>query len=182
MKLFVTLMLMATLASGCVSNVVPDLYTLDMAPSAEAGAPVNIAVGRLRVAEALQNKRILIKKSATEIEYYAFAQWAASLDELLKEKLAVEFGPQDPNRETLVLSGTLLAFEQVDADTGGDAHARLAVEIRKEGTSHYSKPALAKTYDVRIAAEPATAGGVVEALSDCLEQVARQIAADVSAL
>lgn len=182
MKQIAMLILLVGLAAGCATSGSPSLYTLDMSPSEAAGSPVNIAVGRLRVAEALQNKRILIKKSPTEVEYYAAAQWAASLDELLMEKLSVEFGPQDPARDTFIVSGTLLAFEQVDAPAGGEAHVRLAVEIRREGTSHYSKPALAKTYDVRKSVASPNPGSVVESLSDCLEEVARAIVADVAAL
>lgn len=172
----------AGLMAGCATAPGPNLYTLNMAPSAEAGSTVNIAVGRLRIAEALQNKRIMIKKSPTEIEYYAAAQWAAGLDELLTEKLTVEFGPLDSGRAAYVLSGTLLAFEQVDLTAGGEAHVRLAIEIRKEGTSYYSPPALAKTYDVRLPVTTPDAGSAVEALSACLEQLARQIVVDASAL
>ncbi len=169
-------------AAGCATAPGPSLYTLNMAPSGEGSGGVQIAVGRLRIAEALQNKRILIKKSPTEIEYYAAAQWAAGLDELLAEKLGVEFGQPNPAGTPCVLSGTLLAFEQVDTPGGGEAHVRLAVEIRKDGTSYYSPPALAKTYDVRLPVAEPTAGAVVEALSTCLEQVAAAIVADAAAL
>ncbi len=175
-------LIVTCLVAGCATAPGPNLYTLNMAPASGDSGGVQIAVGRLRIAEALQNKRILIKKSPTEIEYYAAAQWAAGLDELLAEKLSVEFGQPSPTGATCVLSGTLLAFEQVDSATGAEAHVRIAVEIRTEGTSYYSPPALAKTYDVRLpVAEPA-AGAVVEALSACLEQVARAIVADTSAL
>jgi uncharacterized lipoprotein YmbA len=182
MKRIMTLFLLGGLVAGCASTPGPSLYTLNMTPSAQAGSPVNIAVGRLRVAEALQNKRILIKKSPTEIEYYAAAQWAAGLDELLAEKLEAEFGPADATRPSVVLSGSLLAFEQVDSPVGGEAHVRFEVEIRDEGASHYSKPKLSKIYDVRMPVPAATAGGVVEALSGGLETVARAIVVDASAL
>ncbi|MBL7648722.1 MAG: membrane integrity-associated transporter subunit PqiC [Candidatus Hydrogenedentes bacterium] len=170
------------LAAGCATAPGPNLYTLNMTPASGDSGGVQIAVGRLRISEALQNKRILIKKSPTEIEYYAAAQWAAGLDELLAEKLGAEFGQPDPAGATCVLSGTLLAFEQIDGATGAEAHVRFAVEIRKEGTSYYSPPALAKTYDVRLPVAEPTAGGVVRSLSECLEQVAREIVADTSAL
>lgn len=182
MKQIMSLAILAALAAGCVSSAGPDLYTLNMAPSAQAGSPVNIAVKRLRVAEPLQNKRILIKTSPTEIEYYAAAQWAASLDELLAEKLAAEFGPADPERPSYVVSGMLQAFEQVDTPAGAEAHVRLAVEIREANASHYSTPALAKTYTARGPAASATPGGVVQSLSDLLETVARDIVADAAAL
>lgn len=175
-------LLLTALAAGCASAPNPNLYTLDMAPSAHAGSPVNITVGRLRIAEALQNKRILIKKSPTEIEYYAAAQWAAGLDELLAEKLSVEFGPAAPARTAYFISGTLLAFEQVDTPGGGEAHVKLHLEIRKEGTSYYSPAALAKDYDARVEVAEPTAGGIVASLSTCLEKVAREIVSDASAI
>lgn len=175
-------LLLAVLAAGCASAPNPNLYTLNMSPSAQAGSPVNIAVGRLRIAEALQNKKILIMKSPTEIEYYAAAQWAAGLDELLAEKLGVEFGPADPARAAYFISGTLLAFEQVDTSAGGEAHVKLHLEIRKEGTSYYSPAALAKNYEARVDVAEPTAGGIVASLSACLEKIAREIVADASAL
>lgn len=182
MKQIMFLALFGAIAAGCVTSGGPDLYTLNMAPSAQAGSPVNIAVKRLRVAEPLQNKRILIKKSPTEVEYYAAAQWAASLDELLAEKLSAEFGPTDPERRSYVISGVLQAFEQVDSPGGAEAHVRLAVELREASASHYSTPALAKTYTARGPAVSATPGGVVLSLSDLLETIAREIVADAAAL
>lgn len=170
------------LLAGCATAPSPNLYTLNMTPSEQAGSPVNISVGRLRVAEALLNKRILIKKSPTEIEYYAAAQWAAGLDELLTEKFSVEFGDAVTGRPAWFVSGTLLAFEQVDRASGAEAHVKLELEIRKEGTSYYSPAALAKTYDVWIPVADPAPGTVVEALSASLEQVAREIVADASAL
>lgn len=182
MKKLVTLLLLAGLAGGCASSPGPNLFTLNMEPSAEAGSPVNLTVGRLRIAEALHSKRILIKKSPTEIEYYAAAEWAAGLDELLAEKLGAEFGPAGPARPTFVISGVLLAFEQVDTPGGAQAHVKLQLDIRKDGASYYSAPELSKAYEVRRPAKSGTSGGIVEALSECLEQVAREIVTDASGI
>jgi ABC-type uncharacterized transport system auxiliary subunit len=182
MKNLITFVLLAGLVAGCATSASPSLFTLNMTPSTAAGSPLNISVGRLRIAESLHNKRILIKKSPTEIEYYATAQWAANLDELLREKLAAEFGPIDTARDTYVLSGTLQAFEQIDMVSGNQAHVKLALEVRKEGVSQYSTPVIAKTYDVSLLLTDQSAGGVVEALSTCLETAARDIVADIAAL
>ncbi len=182
MKKLITIVLLAGLAAGCATSPSSNLFTLDMAPSEAAGSPVNIAVGRLRIAESLHNKRILIKKSPTEIEYYAAAQWAASLDELLREKLASEFGPVDTARQTYVLSGALQAFEQVDMESGNVAHVKLALEIRKQDVSQYATPEIAKTYEVTLLVKGGSAGSVVKALSTCLETAARDIVADIAAL
>ena len=182
MKKLATIVLLTAFMAGCATSPSSNLFTLNMTPSEGAGSPVNIAVGRLRIAESLQNKRILIKKNPTEIEYYAAAQWAASLDELLREKLASEFGPVDTGRQTYVLSGTLQAFEQIDHESGNMAHVKLALEIRREDVSQYTTPEIAKTYEASLLLEDASAGGVVKALSACLEMVARAIVTDIAAL
>ena len=182
MKRIVALIVLAGLAAGCTTSPSPKLYTVNMTPSAKAGSPVNIDIVRIRIAEALQNKRILIKKSPTEIEYYAMAQWAASLDEILREKLAVEFGPSDTTRPTFTLSGTLQSFEQVDMPAGNLAHVKLDMEVRRDGESQYATPAIARVYEVDLPIGDDSAGGVVEALSACLETVARDIVADVAGL
>lgn len=184
MKRMLTVLALLGLMAGCAtSSPTPRLFTVDMTPSAEAGSPVNIAVGRLRVAEPLQSKRILIKKSATEIEYYATAQWAANLDEVLREKMAAEFGPTDTERPTYVISGMLQAFEQVDmAESGNKAHVKLALEVRKDGVSQYSPAEITKIYDVSVPLTGESAGGVVDGLTVCLEMIARAIVTDISAL
>lgn len=182
MKNTMTFLGIALLVAGCATSPSPNLYTVNMEPSAESGSPVNIAIARLRVAESLHNKRILIKKSPTEIEYYATAQWAASLDEILQEKLAAEFGPMDTDRPTYALSGTLQAFEQVDRPDGAEAHVKLKLEVREAGESQYSTPLIAKVYDVYLPVDGDTAGDVVKTLSACLEEVARAIVSDIAAL
>ena len=182
MKKIVAVLLLAGLAAGCATSPSPSLYTLNMAPSATAGSPVNITEGRLRIAESLHNKRILIKKSPTEIEYYATAQWAANLDELLREKLAAEFGPFETDRPTYVISGSLQAFEQIDMPGGIEAHVKMALEVRKDGESQYSTPEISRVYVVTLPVANESAGNVVEVLSACLESVARDIVADIAAL
>ena len=182
MRYLIALTTFGALLAGCATSHSPALYTLDTTPSAQAGSPVNITLGRLRIAESLLNKRILVKQSPTEIEYYATAQWAASLDELLREKLTAEFGPIDTARPSFDISGTLQAFEQVDTPSIPEAHVKLALEVRKAGESQYAPAALSKVYDVSLPVAEESAGGVVVALSTCLEQVARAIVADVVAL
>ncbi len=184
MKKLLTVLALLGLMAGCAtSSPTPRLFTVDMSPSAEAGSPVNIRISRLRVAEPLQSKRILIKKSATEIEYYATAQWAANLDEVLREKMAAEFGPTDTERPTFVLSGMLQSFEQVDMPgSGNEAHVKLALEVRKDGVSQYSPPEISKIYEVSVPLEGESAGDVVDGLTTCLETIARTIVTDISAL
>ena len=182
MKKYIAIIALAGLISSCATSPSPSIYTVNMDPSSNAGSPVNVSVGRLRVSESLLNKRILIKTSPTEIEYYATAQWAASLDEMLREKLAVEFGPIDTSRPTYVVSGALQSFEQVDMASGSEAHVKLSLEVRKDGVSQYATPEISNVYEVSLPIEEESAGGVVATLSVCLETVARAIVTDIAAL
>jgi len=170
---------LALVAAGCASTAVIRYYTLDMAPSGHAQTPVNVTIDRLRSAEALTRKDILIKKTSTEIEYYASDQWAAGIDDLVTEKLLEEFGPPREGRKTIILSGIIQSFEQVDTPTGAEGHVKLSVEFRAE---RYAEPLLARTYEARAAAAQSSAAGVVLSLSQCLENIAQQIAADAAHL
>ena len=190
----------AGIVAGCAHSPAPRYYTLDMnrseAAAASATRPCNIDVGRLRPGQALARTDILIKKSSTEVEYYVAERWAAGLDELVPQKLEVEFGPDAPGRPTIVVSGTILAFEQVDpsaasktGQTPGNSgreppsvHAKLDLAFHPEDASRYDKPLFEKVYDSWLPASSADPGAVVRALSEALEKLAADIAADAAAL
>ena len=176
------LVLMSVLAAGCVSTPAPRYYTLDVEPSGGAHLDVNLEIGPLRASEALARRNILIKKSPTEIEYYALDQWAAALNEIVGQKLKAEFGPFVEGRKPLCISGAILNFEHVDVAGGVQAHARIELEFRAEDASRYDKPLIKKTYDAAVPAETGTAGAVVCALSRCVEKIAAEAAADANRL
>lgn len=171
-------------ATGCLSGSEPPQYfTLDMRGSGAPEPPVDINVGLLNVAEPLMQKNILIKKSPTEVEFYAVGQWAGGLDEMLREKLETEFGPTTSNSRTIMLTGELLAFEQVDTPEGALAHIKLEAELRDAGKSRYTEALLKKLYEISlpIQGDPG-ANAIAIALSRAVEQLAAQIAADAAAL
>lgn len=180
MKTNAVCLLMLTLLAGCASVTPMRYYTLDMAPSSQVHPTMNLTVDRMRTAESLARKDIQIAITPTEIEYYAADQWAANLSELVREKLAAEFGPPVDERRTLLLSGLILSFGQVDLP-GGDAegHVKIRIEFNEE---RYAPPLLEKIYEARTPAESATAPAVVRALSRCLEIIAAQIAEDAAKL
>jgi len=171
---------------------------MNRSEAAAAAAPrvCNLDVGRLRPGQVLARTDILIKKSPTEIEYYVAERWAAGLEELVPQKLEVEFGPDDPGRPTIVVSGTILAFEQVDAPAvsapGESAenaavappsvHVKLDLAFHLEDAGRYDKPLFEKVYDARRPAASGDPGAVVRALSEALEQLAAEIAADAARL
>ena len=169
--------------SGCASVPETNYYTLNMTPSRQAPAGnANVVVDRLRPSEALARPGIMIKKSPTQIEYYAADHWAANLGELVTQKLQAEMGSIAPGFPTLLVSGSILEFSQVDTATGAEAHIQLDLSVRPEGTSAYREPLLRKTYEARGSGAEATAGAVVEALSNGLESLAAQLRTDIASL
>jgi len=179
---FFTLILTATLlilAAGCISTPPARYYTLNMKPSAAPSDLNNIEIGRIEVSEALARRNLLIKTSATEIEYYASDQWVAGLEELVSEKLALELQDNTSPSRMLCLTGTLLAFEQVDRSGGADARLKMDIFIRKLANN---EPVLRKTYEILEPAKATSPIEVVAALSVCMEKLAVQIRADLKSV
>ena len=165
--------------AGCATTVETQYFTLDMR-DADPGEPAAaVRVDRIIVAEPLSRKDILIQKTPTEVEYYATAQWAAGIDDLVTEKLEAEFGHMPLDADPFLLSGVLYQFEQVDVGGGAEAHAQLDVELR---TERYGDPVFEKTYTERMAAGAAAPGPVVQALSRCVERIAARVLEDAAAL
>lgn len=173
--------MLVALVVGCASSA-PSYFTLDMVPSGNVAPALNIKIGHISVTDALAGKNILIKKSPTEIEYYALDQWAGGLNDLLSEKFQAEFGDAVDGRRTIDLSGELVAFEQVDLPGGGaEAHVRLLLAFRPDGASRYAEPLLERSYDKRLPTDM-NPNSVVLALSECVEAIAADIAADAATL
>jgi ABC-type uncharacterized transport system auxiliary subunit len=176
--------LAATLCVLCACASAPkiDYYTLSMEPSGGVDPVANLSVERFRTTGALSRSQIMVVASPTRIEYYATDQWAGSLGELVQQKLAAEFGPSVEGRKDLVLSGQVLAFEQVDSPGGLEARVRFDVTVRDAGTPRYEQPLLEKTYEVTRAVAGSGVDAVVAELSRCVEKIAGEIAADVAKL
>lgn len=167
--------------TGCASAP-SEYYTLDMRPSGTVKSASNVVVGTILIPEVLAQKNLLIQKSPTQVEYYAVGEWAGSLDELFKNKLTAELGDPDAKGRTLVLTGELKAFEQVDVPEGAVAHLKLDGEFRETGKSRYTRPLLKKTYDITAPVNAPSANGTATALSRCVEKLAGQLADDAAKL
>ncbi|MFV2072748.1 MAG: ABC-type transport auxiliary lipoprotein family protein [Thermoanaerobaculales bacterium] len=170
------------LLAACASAPKIDYYTLAMEPSGQTPTTDNLVVERLRTTEALGRNQILISTSPTRIEYYATDHWAGSVAELVRQKLEVEFGPPVEGHRRLTISGTILAFEQVDRAGGAEGRLKLHIEVHDPAGEQPENPLLEKTYEVSRRASRPSPAAVVEALSQCVEQAAQEIAADVSSL
>jgi len=181
MKKLLAIVIFAVLSS-CASAPKLNYYTLDLTPSGAVDSDLDIAVSRFAVAEKLDRHQIVIQETATRIDYYAKDRWATGVGSMVEQKLAAEFGPAGLGGRNLRVSGTVVAFEQVDTAAGPQAFVRLEIEIRDGGTKRFEAPLLEKTYESRRAAEDDSVDAVVRALSRSMEEIAAAIAADVAGL
>jgi uncharacterized lipoprotein YmbA len=175
-------MIVALVIGGCASAPKIDYYTLGMKPSGRVETTVNLSVERFRSTEALGRSQIMVLVSPTRVEYYATDQWAGSLGELVQRKLAAEFGVPVDGRKSLVVSGEVVACEQVDRPGGAEAHVTLEVVVRDAELPRYQPPLLEKSYSASRAVANPSVGAVVEGLSRCVEEIAAQIAEDTASL
>jgi ABC-type uncharacterized transport system auxiliary subunit len=167
---------------ACASAPKIDYYTLGTASSGRADANAKITVERFKTTEALGRSQIMILASPTRIEYYATDYWAGSLGELVQQKLAAEFGAPREARRDLVVSGKVVACEQVDGDGDVEARVRLDVVIRDAEVARYQPPLLEKSYESSRRVNGSGGGAVVAELSRCVEDIAAEIAVDASSL
>lgn len=155
------------------------LHTLDMTPSGKATAPMNIDVTVLRRHEALARNNILIRPNPTTVEYFPEDRWAASVSSLVSEKLESEFGAPVAGRETLQLSGNVLAFERLDTPNGVLGHAKIDATLSGGGQPGQARPLLWKIYEASSPADGNSAASVAKALSRALAEIAAAIVVDV---
>ena len=171
------------IVAGCATPALDmHFYTLDMNRANKTAEPLNLDVDRLRPAEQISRKAIAIQKTPTELEYYANNEWAASLAELVTNKLETEFGLDDTQAYPLLVSGTILSFGQVDIENGTEAEIVLELVFYTPEMSVAEPPLMNKTYAWRSAVEGALPGALVEVLSRGMEAVAAEIIADAKAL
>jgi len=177
---FMTVALCALCA--CASAPKIDYYTLGMESSGRVDPAVNLSVERLRTTEALGRSQIMVLASPIRIDYYATDHWAGSIGEMVQQKLAAEFGPPVDGRRSLIVSGKVLACEQVDRPGGAEARVKLEIAVRDADVPRYQPALLEKSYSATRAVAGSSPGLVVEELSRCVEDIAAEIAADVSTL
>ncbi len=140
MKIHRAFAVLLVFAAGCASAPNLDYYTIDMTPSGKVSTDLNLEVDRVATSEKLNRTQIVIQKSPTRIDYYSNERWAASVGEMVEQKLAAEFGPAVDGRRGLIVSGRVVAFEQVDSPSGPQALARLEVVIREGGAKRFETP------------------------------------------
>jgi uncharacterized lipoprotein YmbA len=170
-------------AGGCASSPPVDYFGLDMEPSGEATTELGVEVEPFSTVGSLAGNGIYIQASPTRVEYYDSARWAAGVGELVQRKLAAELGTGRAGAVAVKVSGTVLAFGQVDEPSGGrSARVRLEVALRSVESRRYEVPLHEAVYEATM---PVTGGGVEAlalALSRCIEEIASEIAGEVAAI
>ncbi|MFP4499910.1 MAG: ABC-type transport auxiliary lipoprotein family protein [Candidatus Hydrogenedentota bacterium] len=177
------------LLAGCATAPETRYHMLDMSAAGElADATVNVEVDQLRAAQALRRPTLMIKRSPTEVEYYAEHEWSADVAELVTEKFRAEFGDPVPGKPTILIAGHIRAFEQVDTPDGPKPHIKIEIAFRTPDTSRYEEPLLEVTYENDYSDTPPVAAAtasaddqataVVRGLSNTLEKLAATIQRD----
>lgn len=164
-------------AAGCVTAPPQTYYYTLALPAVERteDSP-SIEAGRFRATEPLQRHAILIRTAPTELEYYANHRWAARLDDLTQQELQRFFGLPDVREDTVALSGTILAFEQVEHAGEVEAHVRIEAEGRRKSASPEAPPLFREYFEARVQAASHTPQAVVRALCEALGRVAADMA------
>jgi len=169
------------LLQSCASTPA-SYYTLDLRPSAGAPNTATVSVGHVSLADTLAGGRMPVRTSPTQLDFYAAAQWAGNLAELVSEKFAAELGPATAE-DALLADIRLLAFEQQDlAEAQAQAYAKAQVQFRTGVMSRYENALLTRVYEASAPMATMDAPGLAEALSRCAEDIARRIAADAAAV
>jgi len=158
------------------------LATPALGESRPQGGAVSVRVRRLGVAEPYGDRRIVYRRSDTEVGFWELHRWAEPPDRMITARLAEELRasglfewvdsfPYSARPVDFVLGGAVLAFEEVDREDGWYGRVELFLELRRSGEA-------VPLWSERVRAErPAAAKSpeaVVEALSSALDEAFRQ--------
>ena len=136
---------------------------------------------------ALDEQRIVYRESAHRFDYYHFHRWSAPPGELssalLRESVRrvgsfrAVIGGLDP-RAALVLSGRVVAFEEVDVDAD-DWQARVALELTLRN-NHSGVVLWTELFEVDEPIAQRTPEGVAAAISRALTRIGKRLATKIA--
>jgi ABC-type uncharacterized transport system auxiliary subunit len=178
----VALALAVACLAGCASQVETRYFTLGMEPGADAEPSPALRIARVRPAEDLVSRDILIQTSPVELEYYAGAEWIQPPAGLVREKLIAELEAAGAGRPRYELYVDLVRFEQVDTPDGADAAAALRVAFHDPARRSSAEPVLTRTYEATVPAGEAGPEAIARALTRAMEDISGRIAADAAGL
>ena len=166
------------LLGGCLGSSNSRHFHLDMAPAGNPPESINIMVDRLIAADPLVRSEIMIQASSTEVRYHSDALWASSMSDMVRQKFAAEFGPIEPNRPTILLTGRIRNCGRLEENGNAFAHVRMDIAMRLQGTGRYADPLHHRTYEAKRPLTSTDPGDLVVELSRGIENIAEEIIED----
>jgi uncharacterized lipoprotein YmbA len=181
-RLRLAITLCATLAAAACASADPKLYTINSIPGSElSGAPAEIALHGVGVAQYLQRSQIVQSSADYRVALRVNAWWGEPLDAMLGRVLVEDLAQRLPHSTIYTSTGAVtgspdatieLEVQRLDLDR--DGHLILIAQCSVSFKSRSS----ADTRSFRLS-QPATSAGVegqVAATSVALAQVADRIA------
>jgi uncharacterized lipoprotein YmbA len=183
---------MVMLLAACGSTPKDRFYTLApasaVAPAATAGAPARygVAIGPVRVPEALDRTQMVVREGPNRVEILDQHRWAGSLRSEIARALAANVGAQLPDAQVSVH----------DAQAGRNAAYRVAVDIERFDATVNDSVAVQALWTIRqeggrelgsgrfAATEPTGPGGydaIAAAYAKALAAMSGQVAQAVRA-
>jgi uncharacterized lipoprotein YmbA len=183
---------MVMLLAACGSTPKDRFYTLApasaVAPAATAGAPARygVAIGPVRVPEALDRTQMVVREGPNRVEIQDQHRWAGSLRSEIARALAANVGARLPDAQVSVH----------DAQAGRNAAYRVAVDIERFDATVNDSVAVQALWTIRqeggkeldsgrfAATEPTGPGGydaIAAAYAKALAAMSGQVAQAVRA-
>jgi len=178
--------------SGCGKVPTSRYYLLDYVPSPKrtenqpAIPPVTLRIKNLKVAEAYKRSELVYRKSAHELQFYNFHQWAVKPEYLITDMVYKHIRAANlfksvsktltDHRPDYVMNGQVLAIEEYDNQQKWYAH--LAITFYLEDTKT-KKQVWNRTFDVRKVVAQQEPVYVVRELSYLLEHIMDKVVEDI---
>ncbi len=183
LKKYLGVLTLSLIFQGCFSKApVQRYYMLDYVPTnltMEKGVkplPYILRIKDFDVAEAYRRPEIVYRKSAHELRFYNFHQWAVKPEHLISDMVFKHVQKSQLFKNTIrsiadakpdySLSGQILALEEYDNQEKWYAHLAMTLQLEDSGTR---TQIWTKTFDVRKVVEQHEPVYVVRELSFLLE-------------
>lgn len=178
------------LLAACGSAPKDKFYTLAPAsattPAATASAPAcyGVAIGPVRVPEALDRTQMVVREGPNRVEILDQHRWAGSLRSEIARALAAGVGAQLPEAQVSVHDGqagrnaayrVAVDIERFDATVNDSVAVQALWTIRQEGGKELGSGRFAATEPTGPGGHDAIAGAYAKALSAMSAQVAQAV-------
>jgi len=198
MKRFVYILSISLLSQvfwGCFGNApVSRFYLLDYVPTSHElitnkAHPYTIRIKDFTIAEAYERPQIVYRKSAHELRFYNFHQWAVKPEHLLSDMIFKHIRTSGIFQNTIksvidtkpdyTLAGQIIAIEEYDNEETWYAHLAITFQLENSDTK---KIVWQNSYDVRKVVSQHEPVYVVRELSFLLENTMDKVVQELNDL